>query len=167
MISLDEMASLARVMAEAEDAVRQQEASLKEAKEKARRLREETIPAAMQELGIDKLELNTGEKISVSQEVYASIPNEHRDDAFRWLNDNGFGGLIKVGVSSSYGKGEQSKAMELFQELQERGLNAKFDEGVHPQTLKAILKEQISTGANVPLDLFGARPVWTAKIKKS
>ncbi len=99
MISLDEMASLARVMAEAEDAVRQQEASLKEAKEKARRLREETIPAAMQELGIDKLELNTGEKISVSQEVYASIPNEHKDQAFRWLNDNGFGGLIKVGVS--------------------------------------------------------------------
>lgn len=165
MISLDEMASLARALVDADAAVQDADQALKDAKERARLLREETIPSAMQELGIDKLELNTGQKITIQQEVYASIPAASKNAAFDWLNDNGFGGLIKVGVSTQYGKGEKEAAMTLYQELQQRGLTAKFDESVHPQTLKAFLKEQISAGTNVPLDLFGARPVWTAKIK--
>ena len=44
------------------------------------------------------------------------------------------------------------------------GFDPALDQGVHAQTLKAFLKEQLSKGANIPLELFGARPVWTAKI---
>jgi len=164
-ITLDEMTALARALVDADSAVEEAEAALKHTKEVARILREETIPSAMQELGIEKLELSTGQKITISQEVYASIPAASKDDAHRWLEANGFGGLIKVGVTTQYGKGERDAALTLFRDLVGRGLSAKFDESVHPQTLKAFLKEQISSGNNVPLELFGARPVWTAKIK--
>ena len=164
-ITLDEMTALARALVDADSAVEEAETTLKRTKEVARILREETIPSAMQELGIEKLELSTGQKITISQEVYASIPAASKDEAHHWLETNGFGGLIKVGVTTQYGKGERDEALKLFSELQGRGLSAKFDESVHAQTLKAFLREQISSGNNVPLELFGARPVWTAKIK--
>ncbi len=163
-ISLDDMTTLARALLDADQEIDQAEQSLKEAKERARVLREETIPSAMQELGLEELKLNTGQKLSIKQEVYASIPAANKEAAYDWLNTNGFGGLIKVEVAADFRKGEQEVAMQLFNRLQEEGLQVHFDQGVHAQTLKAFLKEQLSIGSNIPLDLFGARPVWTAKI---
>lgn len=163
-ISLDDMADLARALVDADAAVASADERLKELKEKARALREETIPSAMQELGLEEVKLNTGQKISIKQDVYASIPAAEKAAAFQWLNDNGFGGLIKIEVIADYGRGEQEQALALMQELRERGIEAEFDQGVHAQTLKAFLREQIAKGAAIPLDLFGARPVWTTKI---
>jgi hypothetical protein len=163
-ISLDQMASLARALVDADASVDKAEVNLKDTKERARALREETIPSAMQELGLEELKLDTGEKLSVKQDVYASIPVAQKEQAFQWLEDNGFGGLIKVEVAADFRKGEVEFAIALFKELQERGLQVGFDQSVHAQTLKAFLREQLAAGANVPLDLFGARPVWTAKI---
>lgn len=163
-ISLDSMAALARALVDADAAVDEAEVNLKDAKERARVLREETIPSAMQELGLEELKLDTGQKLSVKQDVYASIPSDKKEEAYQWLDTNGFGGLIKVEVKTDYPKGEAQAALQLFAELQERGLNAQYGQNVHAQTLKAFLREQIAAGSNVPLDLFGARPVWTAKL---
>lgn len=163
-ISLDSMAALARALVDADAAVEQAEVNLKDAKERARVLREETIPSAMQELGLEEIKLDTGQKLSVKQDVYASIPSDKKEEAYNWLDANGFGGLIKVEVKTDYPKGEAQAALQLFQELQDRGLNAQYGQNVHAQTLKAFLREQIAAGSNVPLDLFGARPVWTAKL---
>ena len=163
-ISLDSMAALARAMVDADASVEQAEVNLKEAKERARVLREETIPSAMQELGLEELKLDTGQKLSVKQDVYASIPSDKKDEAFQWLDENGFGGLIKVEVKTDYPKGEAQAAYALFEELQTRGIQARYGQNVHAQTLKAFLREQIAAGTGVPLELFGARPVWTAKL---
>lgn len=48
-----------------------------------------------------------------------------------------------------------------------RELEPQMDRGVHPQTLKAFLREQLSKSGGsdeLPLELFGARPVWVSKI---
>lgn len=164
-ISLTEMTDLARALLNADLAVEEADKALKDAKERARVIREETIPNAMQELGITSMVLETGQTLKVAQEVYASIPAAQKSAAFKWLNDNGFGGLIKVSVEADFGKGEAEEAKELLQELTGRGLTTSFSEDVHAQTLKAFLKEQIAKGnEELPLDLFGARPVWTAKV---
>lgn len=165
-LSLNQMTALARNLADLDAEVERHEANLKEAKERARALREETIPSAMQELGLSELKLETGQKLSIKQDVYAAIPSESKDAAYGWLDTNGFGGLIKVEVVANYSKGEAAAALQLQQELVERGLSARCEQSVHSQTLKAFLREQIADGANVPLDLFGARPVWVAKISK-
>lgn len=165
-ISVDDISRLARALVDADAAVDNANEALKEAKERARIVREETIPSAMQELGISSITLDTGEKLKVEQEVYASIPAANKNAAYAWLDDNGFGGLIKILVDAQFGKGEQEAATALMQELQERGLQVTAEQSVHASTLKAFLKEQLSKGANVPLDLFGARPVWAAKISK-
>lgn len=163
-ITLTEMTELANALVAAESAAAEAENIFKLKKETARILREETVPAAMQELGLQDLTLATGQKLSVKQDVYASIPPESKHAAMEWLNQHGFAGLIKVGVQTDFGKGESARAYELFTELQRRGLPVQYGENVHPQTLKAFLREQIAKGADVPLDLFGARPVWTTKI---
>lgn len=164
MITLSEMAELARALLDADKDVERVEGDLKDAKERARVLREETIPAAMQEMGLEEVKLETGQKISIKQDVYASIPAASKGAAYDWLNEHGFGGLIKVEVSATFAKGEQDAALELHKQLLAQGLQPDLDQSVHAQTLKAFLREQIAAGTNVPLDLFGARPVWTAKI---
>lgn len=166
-ISLDDMSALAHALRDAEVAVEDAEQRLKDAKERERLLREETIPSAMQELELKELVLESGETISVKQEVYASIPKANQQPAFKWLDDNGFGGLIKVEVSVVFGKGEKDDAIEFADHLRANGMAPEFSEGVHAQTLKAFLKEQIAEGRkDLPLELFGARPVWTAKVSK-
>lgn len=158
------MAELARALVEADTGVDEAEGALKDAKERARVLREETIPAAMQEMGLEEVKLETGQKISIKQDVYASVPAASKGQAYDWLNEHGFGGLIKVEVSTTFAKGEQEQAIQLHKQLAEQGLQPDLDQSVHAQTLKAFLREQIAAGNNIPLDLFGARPVWTAKI---
>jgi hypothetical protein len=165
MIPLDEMTELARALVEADNTVKTDEALLKASKEKARILREETIPSKMHELGLTSLELDSGEKITVQQEVYASIPVANRPAAFEWLNNHGFGGLIKVNLTIPFSKGEKGDAIELGDKLKNQGFNVDLEESVHSQTLKAFIKDELSKGNNVPLELFGARPVQTAKIK--
>jgi hypothetical protein len=161
---MDDVSNLARAMLDADKEVEKAEFLLKAAKEKLRVLTEETIPSVMQELGLTSLVLDTGQKLSVKQDVYASIPSGNKREAYDWLNENGFGGLIKISVDVEYGKGEAELAIALFKELQERGLSANAEESVHAQTLKAFLREQVASGASIPMDLFGARPVWVAKV---
>ncbi len=164
-ITLKQLVSAAQLLLHTNAAAAVQEAALKLAKEKARILREETIPNAMLELGITRLDLDGGQTLTMTQEVYASIPADQTTAAFEWLNKNGHGGLIKTEVKTLYGKGERKLAEKLAIQLCNKGLNTTFNESVHPQTLKAFLKEQIREGKKCPLDLFGARPVMTTKIK--
>ena len=165
MVSLKQLVAAAEMLLQQNKLVTDAETKLKELKEKARCLREETIPNAMAELTITKLALDSGQELTVTQEVYAAIPANKTTEAFEWLNNNGFGGIIKTEVKTIYGKGERGKAEKLATKLCNEGLNAAFKESVHPSTLKAFLKEQIRDGNPCPLDLFGARPVMIAKIK--
>lgn len=158
------MAALARALVDADAAVKEAEVNLHEAKERARVLREETIPSAMQELGLERLTLDTGQTVTVKQDVYASIPNDNKPAAYSWLEDHGYGGLVKTEVSVQYGKGELEDAKLMASWLVDKGVNPSLTQNVHAQTLKAFLREQLAGGYDVPLELFGARPVWTAKI---
>jgi len=164
MVTIDDISNLANALISADAKVEEAEALVKVLKEKARVLREETIPAVMQELGLEKIVLTTGQMLTVKQDVYAAIPADSKKIAYTWLNEHGFGGLIKISVDVEYGKGEAEAAVELFKELQARGLAARAEESVHAQTLKAFLREMLAKGTEFPMDIFGARPVWVAKI---
>lgn len=164
--TITDISALAEALIFAEADVDTAETNLKDKKESARRLREETIPGAMQELGIESIKLTTGQKLTVVQDVYASILAADRKAAYDWLNSHGFGGLIKTEVVVDFGKGEEEKVASFYQELKARGFEAEVEQGIHAATLKAFLREKLASGSDIPLDLFGARPIWTAKITK-
>lgn len=164
-ITLNDLSEAVSALKEAAQAVEDANNELKEAKKKELTIREETIPGMMQELGFEKIKLESGEEVSCKQEVYCSIPKDCKYQAFEWLEENGHGGLIKTEIKVSYGKGELEEAIELESRLATEGLRPSLAQNVHAQTLKAFVKEQLAAGNDLPLELFGARPVMTAKVK--
>lgn len=166
MISLGEVAELARSLSLADRRIEEAEQALSEAKERARLLREEAIPSAMHELGLASIKLDSGQTVSIKQDVQASITEANKPAAFDWLEKNNFGGLIKTEVGVRFGKGGIDDAAKLLTELAEKGFEPTLKREVHHQTLCAFLREQLaSADSQLPLDLFGARPIWTTKIK--
>ncbi len=163
-LTINEISQLANDLIAADEEVGRIELELKAAKERARIIREETIPGEMQEAGLKALILMSGQKLSIRQEVYASIPAKGKDEAFNWLDDNGFGGVIKSEVKISIGKGEMEIANRFIELATEMGADAEFSKNINAMTLKALIREQLASGSDFPLDLFGARPVWQAKI---
>jgi len=164
-VTVEQLTDTAKSMLAQEGRVNELIEKLKREKENLRVIREETLPNMMHENGASEFKLTNGMKITVKQEVYASIPKAKKVEAFAWLNDNGHGGLIKTGVLISYPKGERDDAIKKCVDLNNDGLKAEFDENVNTGTLKAFIKEQLRDGKNVPMDLFGAHPVMTASIK--
>jgi hypothetical protein len=104
-------------------------------------------------------------KVSTKEDVYASIPKGNEENAYEWLNENGFGGIIKHVVSASFGKEEDSRAAEFVKAAQELGLTPEDKRSIHSATLKAFVKEQLAQGKNIPLELFGAFQITKATVK--
>jgi hypothetical protein len=115
--ALAQLSALSRSYRDAEIHKEKLEEQLKECSATIRTLREEDIPALMAELQLTEIKLETGEKISIVPEVYASIPVERREEAYGWLEEHGFGGLIKTEVLVAFGKEQLDKAKALAEQL--------------------------------------------------
>ena len=130
-------------------------------------LEREDLPALMSEIGVREIRLNSGKKITVQEDCEAKISDKNKPAAFRWLLDNGFGGIIKVLVEVQFGKGEHDQAQRVAEALQKKYRNnqVSLEENVHPSTLKAFVKERMTAGDPVPVDLFGVYVYNKAVIK--
>jgi hypothetical protein len=165
MMDLADISRLANIMLALEHEVEQDEKDLSAKKERVRILKEESIPMAMNELEMLSFKLTSGETLTISQEVYASIPAASKEAVYAWLAERGYDGIIKTSIEAQFDKGEMENAMTTLELLAANGVNASLSKGIHAGTLKAFLKEQMEAGTEIPLDLFGARPTWTTKIK--
>ena len=141
------------------------EKSLKEAEEEARRLSEEVIPTLMQQAGVSSIKLDNGTSVEVSPYYYAKISEDKKVEAFKWLRENDHGDLIKNNVSVSFGKGEDSNAVNLKTELESKGLVVDQKQDVHWQTLRGFVKEQIEKNKTLPSETFGLYIANRTKIK--
>lgn len=135
-------------------------------KKQHHKLSTETIPAAMAEIGtgLDQIKLKSGASISIRKVYYGSIKEENKARAFQWLRANDFEGLIKNTVNLSFGKGEDEVALRTIEVLKQLKIPYDQKEAVHPQTLKAFVREMLEKGIEIPLDLFGAGVIDTTVI---
>jgi hypothetical protein len=134
--------------------VEAKENELKDVKEQVRKLAEEIIPEAMQQLNLDQLKLDNGVKISILDNVYAHISEAKKPDAYNWLRDNGLGAIIKNEIAVQFDKTQDSDAIALKDRLSNEGLPVTHKESIHPSTLKSTVKELVKKGINVPEDTF-------------
>ncbi len=141
------------------------EHALKETKEKLRIVEEQELPEAMQAANLQEIKLTNGAKITMSQFYKGSISEKNRDAAHNWLLSNNHGGIIKHEVSLKFGKDEGEKANDAVQSLKQKGLDPAVKESVHPQTLNAFVREQLTSGKDLPADLFGVYVGSRAKLK--
>lgn len=164
---LARIAELSRLMLEQERALERANAAAAAAKEALTRTRREDLPELMREFGLSSIRLSSGETVTVNEDVSAAIPVAMRERAFKWLEEHGFGGLIKTELTLNYARDERERALADAATIAElTGRVPAMNETVHVQTLRAFIREQMEAGRTVPFDLFGVHPYSEAKIKR-
>ncbi len=112
---------------------------------------------------MDSFTLKNGAKVQVKPFYAGKISDENKEEAFKWLRQHGFGSLIKREISAKFGKGQDKLATMALEALEKLGCDPGDKTSVHPQTLKAFIKEQVEAGKNLPTDLLG---VFVGKVTK-
>jgi predicted nuclease with TOPRIM domain len=163
---LDKVSRLANEAARLQEDVDRTEEEAKHFKKALYKVTDELLPAAMEELDIEKLTLNDGSEISVKPIYAASIPKDRRDEAYDWLREHGDGDIIKNNITVTFGKGEDQDAEAFMLVCGNQGFTPQQIEKIEPMTLKAWLREKVEAGDPVPLDLFGAFISQRASIKR-
>ncbi len=164
--SLKVIADLANRQLDLEKEIEELETKLKEKNEQLTQVQERDLPEAMMECGISEFKLVDGSKVTVKPYYQASPPKDKYEEAMAWLRNNGHGDLIKNDVTVSFGKGEDERACDFKDFLSKHGTSYTDKTGVHPQTFKAFVREQVETGKNLPFDLLGIYIGQKASIKK-
>lgn len=139
--NLGRLSKLLQGLAEAEHGLAEAEKLVKDCKLLIAEFSEQRIPELMAELGFDELKTSDGGSVKVEKVYHAKIPDKHKQEAFNWLKENGMESVIKKRVVET--------------------------EGVHHNTLKAIVKERYEGGEHIPEDLFGIYVKNVTKITKN
>ena len=132
-----------------------QEDNIKNTKKDIDRLSGEVIPTMMTEMGLSELKLQDGSHLKVSTSYKAHITEANKEMAFNWLRDNGLGDIIKNEISVSFGRGEDNKAAHYAELAKGQGLDPTQKLKVEPMTLKALVRERIEAGKEMPTEIFG------------
>ena len=131
-----------------------QEKNIKNIKKELEHVSGEIIPTMMSEMGLSHLKLIDGSSVDVKPNYSANITIANREAAFNWLRQNGLGDIIKNEISVSFGRNEDNKAADYAALAQERGFQPTQKLKVEPMTLKALVRERIEAGKDMPTELF-------------
>jgi hypothetical protein len=162
---LSKLAKLAQEQFGIQTEIEQLEEAVKARKADLQKIKTETIPDFMDEIGIEEFTTRGGGKVKVKPFYQASIPKDRKDEAFRWLTEHGFDDIIKVSVNFAFGKSQYAEAVELCRMLDELGYSTVPVLNVHPMTLKGWVRSMSEDGEEFPQDLFGAFIGRVAEIK--
>jgi len=131
-----------------------QEDNVKTTKKELEHVSGEIIPTMMAEMGLSHLKLMDGSSVDVKPNYSANITIANREAAFNWLRNNGLGDIIKNEILVSFGRNEDNKAADYAALAQERGFQPTQKMKVEPMTLKALVRERIEAGKDMPTELF-------------
>mgnify|MGYP000094217991 FL=1 len=152
--NIKSLADQVRTLRDLEDQVKTDEELLKDKKKELERLSGEVIPTLLSEMGISSLKLADGSAVDVKPYYAANISLKNREAAYNWLRSNNLGDIIKNDISISFGKIEDNKAAEYANLAQSQGYQPTQKLKVEPMTLKALVRERIENGKDMPSDIF-------------
>ena len=150
-----------------EDDLLEKENELKKIKQHIEIVSGEVIPTMMQEMNISTLKLADGSSVEVKPVYGASISASKKEEAYTWLRDNGLGDLIKNEVTVSFGRNEDNKASDYAILAQGQGYQPVQKLKVEPMTLKALVRERLESGQEMPSDLFNVFTGNRTKVTRS
>jgi len=147
---------LARIMATAHEMVKlereAQEALDRSEKlsKDARRLAETVLPQLMDEAGLPAIELDDDTRIERGDDVYASVSAANAPAATAWLEENGYGSIVKFGFTIPIDKGDTELADKVRATLTDAAIPFEEKGGVHANTLTAFVKESLEKHRALP-----------------
>jgi len=159
----DQVESLENVNSSIENA----EEIVKNLKKKRDHISGEVIPTMMSEMGLAELKLHDGSHLKVSTSYRAHISEANKEAAFNWLRENGLGDIIKNEISVSFGRNEDNKAADYAELAKSNGFQPTQKMKVEPMTLKALVRERIEAGKEMPTEIFGVYSENKTTIKRS
>ena len=131
-----------------------QEENIKNTKKQMDHLSGEVIPTMMSEMGLSELKLQDGSHLKVATSYKASITEANKEAAFNWLRDNGLGDIIKNEILVAFGRNEDNKAADYAELAKGQGFQPTQKMKVEPMTLKALVRERIEAGKDLPTEIF-------------
>ena len=131
------------------------ENNIKDLKKEYLRISGEVIPTMMSEMGLAELKLQDGSHLKVSTSYRATITEANKEAAFNWLRNNGLGDIIKNEILVSFGRNEDNKAASYAELAKGQGFQPTQKMKVEPMTLKALVRERIEAGKEMPTEIFG------------
>ena len=134
--------------------IKKQEDDLKQKKKDFEYLSGEVIRTMMAEMGLSHLKLMDGSSVDVKPNYSANITIANREAAFNWLRENNLGDIIKNEISVSFGRNEDNKAADYAVLAEGQGYQPTQKLKVEPMTLKALVRERIEAGKEMPTELF-------------
>ena len=137
-----------------EGEITKEEALLKQKKERADKISSEVIPEIMESMKLKTLKLQDGSAIEVKEVYSATIPVANRERAYQWLRENDLGDLIKNEITVSFGRGEDDKATQYAGLAEGQGYQPQQKLKVEPMTLKALYRERVESGDDLPSEHF-------------
>ena len=158
--------TLAKRFIDTKDDIYVAEENVSKLKESLKQIKENDLPDMMSSLNMDQFKLTDGTVIAIKDDVFTSIKADKNIEALQWLDDNGLGDIIKHKISISFNRGDHEDA-EKFKEMFNGSFKQELDEKstVHPQTLKATVKEMVNNGQTLPDTLFNVYEAKIANVK--
>ena len=135
--------------------LQEQEDAIKQKKKDIEHLSGEVIPTMLSEMGLSYLKLQDGSSVEVKTNYSATITQANKEEAFNWLRNNGLGDIIKNEISVSFGRNEDNKAATYAELAKGQGFQPTQKMKVEPMTLKALVRERIEAGKEMPTEIFG------------
>ena len=148
------LASYCQELQTYENEIETLEQQIKFKKEKADKISSEIIPNMLAEQGLSSLKLADGSSIDIRKSYNCTIKKDQMELAYNWLRENGLGDIIKNEVAVQFGKGEDNKAEQLLTLAEQEGYEPTQKQKVEPMTLKALFRERVEAGLDMPSNLF-------------
>ena len=152
--NIKSLADQVKTLRDLEDQVRADEELLKDKKRAIEKISGEIIPTLLSEMGLSSLKLADGSAIEVKPYYADNISVKNREAAYNWLRSNNLGDIIKNDITVSFGRNEDNKAAEYANLAQSQGFQPTQKLKVEPMTLKALVRERIEKGVEMPMDIF-------------
>lgn len=149
---LQQVAKLAMRQLELEQQVAVAETTLESLKEKLADLQLRELPDTMLEIGLAYVELTTGNSVSIDK-FYSGSIKETKFEALMWLKKNNHDSIIKTNFLIPVGRNPILTA-KIKSLLTKNRVDHMLDENVHPQTLKAFIREMTEAGKPLAMDLL-------------
>ena len=150
-----------------EDEIKIDEERLSRKKEKADKLSQQVIPEIMESMKMKTMKLRDDSSIEIKQIYSATIPVDKRESAFNWLRNNDLGDLIKNEITVSFGRNEDNKARKYANLAESNGYQPQQKLKVEPMTLKALYRERVEKGMDLPSEHFNLFKGNKTKITRS
>ena len=149
-----------------EDNIQSKEEEIKKLKEQADKIASEIIPNMLAEQGLSSLKLADGSAVEVGKSYSCTVKKDNIESAYQWLRENGLEDIIKNEVFVTFGKGEDNKAEQLLNLAVQEGFEPQQKSKVEPMTLKALYRERIEAGLDMPSDSFHLFVKYQTKISR-